>query len=137
MPADFGGVACPKPEPRARVTRRRQRTAAKVVRSVREQCVDRDGYCRIWNASPTLQFGGCAGDSQWAHLGESKRFKTRGKPAEERHTTAGTLMLCQRHHDMYDGRLHPRIAIEPQTDRGADGPMTYTSGRTQVCEVER
>lgn len=84
-----------------------RRQAAKVVKSVRAQCVERDGYCRLaqWPSSDRL-FSGltntCVGPSEWAHLGEHKRFKTRGQPATRRHTTAGSLMLCTRHHRDYD-----------------------------------
>ena len=34
------GVACPKPEPRKRVKARRDRQSAKVVKKVRETCVE-------------------------------------------------------------------------------------------------
>jgi hypothetical protein len=101
-----------KPEPRRRVKAREQRQAAKVVKSVRAQCVDRDGYCRIYQHrwiqgfGSTPRLGACEGASEWAHLGEKKRFKTRGQAPEIRHTTAGSLMLCAKHHDDYDeGRL--------------------------------
>jgi hypothetical protein len=48
----------------------------------------------------------CHGVSEWAHLGDKKRFKTRGQAPEIRHTTAGSLMLCQKHHADYDaGRM--------------------------------
>jgi hypothetical protein len=100
-----------KPEPRKRVKARKQRQEAKVVKSVRAQCVERDGYC----ATVTKQTNAadawtwmiqCDGVSEWAHLGDKKRFKTRGQAPEIRHTTAGSLMLCTKHHDDYDeGRM--------------------------------
>jgi hypothetical protein len=50
--------------------------------------------------------GLCDGVSEWAHLGDKKRFKTRGQAPEVRHTTAGSLMLCTKHHQDYDaGRM--------------------------------
>lgn len=99
-----------------------RRQAAKVVKSVRAQCVERDGDCRIgdWENNPCdchdgaltgdgEPVKGCEGRSEWAHLGEQKRFKTRGQPATTRHTTAGSLMLCTRHHRDYDaGRMEIR-----------------------------
>lgn len=134
----LGSSPQPKPEPRARVKGRAQRQARTVVNSVRSQCVARDGSCRIGQATQRFQqFGACDGASQWAHLGDSKRFKTRGQAPEIRHTTAGSLMLCARHHDGYDGRQPQRITIVAQTDRGADGPLTYAVDREQVVEVER
>jgi hypothetical protein len=104
----------PKPEPRKRVKGRKQRHAAKVVQSVRQQVVERDGYCRAMPGTyPTFigdkgraLVGLCDGVSEWAHLGDKKRFKTRGQAPEVRHTTAGSLMLCTKHHQDYDaGRM--------------------------------
>jgi hypothetical protein len=96
-------IALAKLEPRKRVKARKRRHAAKVVKSVRAQCVERDGYCRAgWDRPVAL----CHGVSEWAHLGDKKRFKTRGQAPEIRHTTAGSLMLCQKHHADYDaGRM--------------------------------
>lgn len=130
----LGSVPVPKPEPHAKVKRRRQRQEKKVVSAVREQCVERDGDCRIGRS--TRLFGACSGVPEWAHLGEKKRFKTRGLPPEIRHTTYGSLILCSGHHDAYDEH---RITITPQTDRGADGPMTFVSAdtRAQLIEVKR
>lgn len=119
-----------KPEPIARTKRRKQRQAAKLVKSVRAQCVDRDGYCRFgnWEDNPddwhsdALEGDECDGPSEWAHLGESKRFKTRGMDADARHTTAGSLMLCKRHHDRYDGRRKPKLSI---VENDANFPLTF------------
>jgi hypothetical protein len=59
-----------------------------------------------WHDDVLNEMSTCEGRSEWAHLGDQKRFKTRGKPPEERHTTAGSLMLCRFHHRAYDtGRL--------------------------------
>src|SRR6185436_4448492 len=69
----LGSQPCPKPEKRARVKRRRQRKEDLVEQRVRALCVERDGDCRIGNA--TKSFGLCSGESEWAHLGESRRFK--------------------------------------------------------------
>jgi hypothetical protein len=97
-----------KPEPRRRVKARKQRHAAKVAKSVRAQCVERDGWCRVHTDARKAGRGstGCEGWSEWAHLGDKKRFKTRGQSPELRHTTAGSLMLCVQHHADYDeGRM--------------------------------
>lgn len=117
-----------KPEPRARVKARKQRHAAKVVKSVRQQCMERDGYCRIgnWEDNPgdfhddALNSIFCEGRSEWAHLGEKRRFRTRGLLPERRHTTQGSLMLCTEHHQAYDAR---QLSITAMTDIGADGPL--------------
>lgn len=93
-------------------TRRRAKAAkdGRYARTIRAQVAERDGWCRVrrdgWTDAILMVFGACNGASEWAHLGDKKRFKTRGLPPEERHTTAGSLMLCEKHHDAYDeGRL--------------------------------
>lgn len=99
----------------------KRRREAPVIQRVREKCVERDGFCRLQELYlPT--FGRCAGVSEWAHLGESKRFKTRGMAPERRHTTGGSLMLCTKHHQMYDG--HELLILEVTAER-ADGPLEF------------
>lgn len=103
-----------------------KRLAAQVAAIVRALCVERDGYCRSVNTN-TMD---CRGVSQWSHFGEFKRARTRNQSAERRHNTAGSLMLCQRHHDAYAaGQLH----IDAQTDRGCDGPLTFTWNRPEAA----
>jgi hypothetical protein len=111
---------CPKPEPRRTAKARKAREEAAVKRQVRAACVRRDGACRIWRDHATWAFD-CDGPSEWAHLGDHRRSRTRGQDAEVRHTTAGSLMLCRRHHQQYDAH---RIEILPRTAQGADGPLT-------------
>jgi hypothetical protein len=90
--------------------------------------VRRDGYCRLAGVRPFT----CEGPSEWAHLGDHRRFKTQGRPSQERHTTAGSLMMCRAHHHAYDQHW---LRIEPMTDRGADGPMRwFYDTRTIVYE---
>lgn len=124
----------PKPEPRRRVKRRKQRQAAKVVKSVRAQVVERDGECRVFHALARMllskdrwSFQGvtpaiCNGESEWAHLHSHRRSQTRGQAAEKRHTTAGSLMLCRYHHQEYDAH---RLTITALTRKGADGPLKF------------
>lgn len=119
----FSGVLA-KPERRSAEKARGKRKATKVVKSVRARCVERDGYCRMLTDSGAYSVG-CAGPSEWAHLGDKKRFKTRGQPPEQRHTTAGSLMTCKRHHDAYDGRSVPGLDIIILTELGADGPLKF------------
>lgn len=113
--------AIPKPEPRKKVKGRKQRAAAKVVKSVRAQCVARDGVCRFSNQPVLLLvlLGACQGKSEWAHLGEHRRAKTRGMAPDVRHTTAGSLMLCTRHHAAYDRHDFDILA----SGRGADAAL--------------
>ena len=113
----------PKGEPVAKRKARKRRLASKVVESVRRQCVERDGDCRLgdWENNPDdvhdddLEGDFCEGRSEWAHLGDKKRFKTRGQAPEVRHTTAGSLMLCTKHHQDYD---QGRLAIEGDDANG-------------------
>lgn len=103
--------------PMAKARRAKTGKDMRMARKVRALVADRDGHCRIgdWELNPgdthddamsaegpDGHLGVCDGKSEWAHLGDKKRFKTRGLPPEERHTTAGSLMLCAKHHRMYD-----------------------------------
>ena len=109
------GQAAPKPAPRKRTTARKQRHEAAVKKSVRAQCVERDGYCRVSDSQ-------CGGLSEWAHLGAKKRARTRGMAPELRHTTGGSLMLCTVHHLWYD---RGQMQIVPLTLKGADGLLHF------------
>lgn len=105
MGIDYSGFAIPKPPPRKRLKARGDRAEAKVKKAVRAECVTRDGHCLIYTRLPgsiAVLLGPCDGESQWAHVGRHRRCFTRGLPPEERHTTAGSGMLCDRHHDAYD-----------------------------------
>jgi hypothetical protein len=93
---------------------------AAVIARIRAIVERRDVYCRIGKA--LCGIGRCAGALEWAHLGDHRRFKTRGLPPEERHTTRGTLMLCSQHHHDYDQH---RLEIEALTEREADGPLAF------------
>lgn len=107
-----------KPGPTARHRAKRRRAEAPVAAKVRAACVERDGYCRFMGLTQ------CAGPSQWAHLGEKKRARTRGMAPEARHTTTHSAMACERHHWLYDSG---KLAIG-MTERGADGPMRAQIG---------
>ena len=109
-----------KSSPRTAAKRRAEKKVAAVVRAA---CVERDGYCRWALASGTSSF--CEGASEWAHFGDSTRAKTRGMKPERRHTTAGSMMLCTKHHDALDGRRHPRLYLDALTAKGADGPVAF------------
>lgn len=89
----------PKPEPRSRIKRRKQREEAAVIRQVRAACVERDGYCALrgWG-----WVGLCNGPSEMAHLPSHRRSKTRGMAPEARHVVNGAVMLCRTHHAMLD-----------------------------------
>ncbi len=126
---DYSKLPLAKPEPHKRVKARKKRQEQKVIQEVRPQCVARDGYCRVYNK----RMGECSGESQWAHYGPYKRARTRGKPPEERHTTAGSLMLCVGHHDDYD---EERMKIEALTDRECNGPLKFEKDGVTYLEVE-
>ena len=116
---------------------RHQRSESSVIKDIRPQVALRDGWCRIAKGLPaSAPMGRCEGPSEWAHLGQHRRCHTRGMEPEERHTTGGSLMLCARHHRIYDGTIgQSRMHIEALTDRGADGPLRFTHG-TKVYEEQ-
>lgn len=109
----------PKPEKRKTTKARRKRVEGSVTTRVRAACVRRDGPCRLRGVAVV---GACAGPSQWAHVGVHRRFQTRGQSPALRHTTAGSCMLCQRHHEAYDAHL---FTIDGTT-AGADGNLVVT-----------
>ena len=106
-------------------TRRQMKTKADrdetaVEAAVRLLVKRRDGYCRVQYDGTV---GKCSGPSEWAHFGESRRFKTGNQAPEVRHTVEGSLMLCQKHHHAYDNyRLFIR-AIDPA--KGCEGPLVF------------
>ena len=136
---DYGVLAQPKGEPRARSKGRARRQEAALVQVVRPQCVARDGYCRISGAvaqalrmRPMLvswlvaTFGACAGASEWSHYNAShRRSKTRGMAPEQRHDRKHSLMLCTAHSGAYDQH---RMDIEELTPDGCDGPLRFSCG---------
>lgn len=125
-----GSIACPKPQygkQRRRQKRREERQAAGIVQDVRQHDVDRDGFCRLNRCPEALaQLGPHGQRSEWAHLGDKKRHKTRGLAPEDRHTTEGTAMICDAHHRGrrgYDGHAFEIEFADPKL--GADGPLIY------------
>lgn len=112
-------------------------TEAAVIARVRPIVMERDGHCRV--AKNLLSgLGPCEGRSEWAHLNRSRRCHTRGMAPDERHTTAGSVALCARHHRLFDGQFlsarTPRLFIEELSDRGADGPLRFTHGERSYEE---
>ncbi len=94
-----------------------------MIQRVRAECVERDGYCVFawWSVAHRMPrvVGACDGRSEWMHIEKHKRFKTRGMEPTERHTAVGSMMGCERHHDMYDsGEI--RLTL---TEAGAHGPI--------------
>lgn len=113
---DMTGFKFGKPTPRRILKGRKDRAEDQVKQQVRAQCVARDGDCRFQGIPPFV----CSGSSEWAHLGEKKRARTRGMKPEERHTTAGSFMACSLHHRLYD---LGRYQLEALTSDGADGVL--------------
>lgn len=115
----------------------------KAMRAAYEGASDRDGYCRLYvlDAAERVRvwsmFGNCFGRSEFAHIGDTRRFKTRGMAPERRHCREGGIMLCAGHHRVgacaYDLN---RMSIEELTDRRADGPLRFWSGDSVYEETE-
>lgn len=122
---------CPQPkgETRKQIKGREQRHEAKIKNDVRAECVVRDGYCRV----ETLAVKGdvrqwdppCSGWSEWCHLGDKKRARTRGMDPGIRHTTAGSLMMCQGHHAHYDHGLMFILGSDGEEATDANGPLNF------------
>ena len=124
----------PKGKTKLQLKALKDRQEGQIKKLVRAAVAVRDGYCRLATAlNPLAGYSDhfatvivaehlCEGPSQWAHFGDKKRARTRGMKPEVRHTTAGSLMLCQAAHDDYDqGRLH----ITALTRRGCDGRLKF------------
>lgn len=121
-------VSAPTPEPRLKFAKpekrrttkgRKDRAEVKVEQKVRAECVERDGDCRLKG----VDGANCRGESEWAHLDDKKRARTRGMAPEERHTAGGSLMLCTFHHASYD---NGGIDLEPLIQSvGANGRLGY------------
>lgn len=110
----------PKPEPRAAAKARKRINERAVIAAVRRQVVERDGYCLIGKLM-TPPFSECMGPSEWAHVGEHRRFRTVGQAPERRHTTMGSCMLCDRHHFVYDAHEFDIVPVDKAY--GMDGAI--------------
>lgn len=126
-------IGHPKPTPQRTVKARRGRLESKVAQAVRALVSLRDGDCRI---GPPLwpMFGECRGSSEWAHLNDCRRFRTRGMAPAQRHSTEGSLMLCTSHHNRLDMRARPIIDIRPMSSHGADGRLVIKCGELVYLE---
>ena len=135
-------MAFPKPRTRKSLKAKKDRAEVAVAKSVRAECVERDGhYCRIGfpvavsgDVLPDPRGGMdcCSGPSEWAHLGRHRRAHTRGMSPEKRHTTQGSLMLCRRHHHDYDAGL---MGIRALSLKWADGPLRFFIHRPKGITV--
>jgi hypothetical protein len=127
---DYSRLALPKPTPRRILKARKKRQESVVIRLTRASCVLRDGRCRLAGV-PGFS---CAGVPEWAHLGDTKRARTRGMKPEIRHMTAGSLMLCTTHHEDYD---KGRMRIDALTKDGANGGLAFVLRKNSFTYIER
>ncbi len=125
----MAGLRFAKGPTRARVKRKKQRAERAVIAAVRAAVVARDRTCRIFldemiDEDPTLWrlAADCCWPLEWAHLHSHRRAQTRGQAPEQRHTTAGSLMLCRWHHAELDAH---RLKITCLTKKGCDGPLKF------------
>ena len=119
---DYGDdFAFPKgPSPREiRDGKQKKERGAKIA--TREVVFRRDPACIVPEDSRWPH----SGPDEWAHLEEGKRARTRGRPAEERHTPRLSCRLCRGHHQKYDaGDMTPEFL----TKEKADGPIAWRVG---------
>ena len=121
-------------------TRRARKQATAVAEAarmaaVRRQVMQRERYhCRVgrWGVTQAL-FGECSGPLEWAHWGRYRRFLTRGWDPDARHCPAGSVCLCDRHHDDYDAT---RLAITALTPRECDGRLRFSRQGVEWEEPE-
>lgn len=109
----------------------KRKAESKVVADVRERVFRRDWRCRACAAGVPREYGMTFQEDQWAHLGNHRRFKTRGMAPEERHTTQGSMRLCDQHHHQYD---HHTLNIIMLTEAGADGPVRFERDGQEFVE---
>lgn len=110
--------------PAKRAKAKKDRAEAKVKKDVRAVVAERDGFCRLFSYAdlPNRLFGACEGESEWSHVGDFRRSKTRGMDPTVRHQSAHSVIFCTRHHVAYDQR---KFVICYRTERGADGPLRF------------
>lgn len=126
---DTSQLAHPKGRTRKQIKAKADRAEALVEKLTRAACVLRDGHCRMTAGGDDVFIGAvklmsmpCEGPSEWAHFGKKRRARTRGMQPEERHTTAGSLMLCQVMHRAYDSGW---LKITALTRHGCDGRLKF------------
>ncbi len=98
-------------------TRKQERAAAKrreakILSVVRLSVFERDGGCRYPNPPHD-------GPLELAHLEAWRRARTVNRPPEQRHARQGLIVLCRRHHSLYDGGLGTGKVFDIET--GGDG----------------
>jgi hypothetical protein len=116
---DYSKLAFPKQGPKKRDKRKRKAAEAKVVHAVREMVVERDQGCRACQ-----NMGRHPNGAGRIHMHEIVyRSATRGRPIEDRVSTANCVLLCEHHHaDIHAKRLE----VEPKnTPAGADGELVF------------
>ena len=128
-----------QPKPKRVSSRRREKDRERrrekcIIGDVRSEVDGRDGYCRLyvldaaWRAELFAMFGACRGASELAHFGRHRRARTRGQAPELRHTVAGSLKLCNGHHQSgtaaYDAGT---LLIEAVSGNGTNGRLTFST----------
>ena len=118
---DYSKLAFPKPVAKRSEKRKRKAKDSKVVQAVREQVVARDQGCRACRSLGQHPNG--LGRIQMHEI--VYRSATRGRPIEERVSTANCVLLCEHHH----ADLHAkRLAVSPRDIfNGADGDLLFRS----------
>lgn len=130
--AALGPGSLPKGPTRKTLKGRKTRAERVVKKSVRELCVERDGHCRVEFGTlnddieqlydDLIAHACCDSPSEWAHLKGARRSQTRGQAPERRHTTATSLILCRRHHQLEEAG---RLIVRPLTADGCNGPVRF------------
>lgn len=113
---------------RKRLKGRKDRTERLVKRTVRAECVVRDGPCLVLTRVGIV--GDCDGPSTWAHFRGHRRSQTRGLPPERRHDTRFSGMLCERHHTQEE---RGTFGVVYRTAEYANGPVGWAPREQKVA----
>jgi len=95
----------------------KKRADGKVKKSVREQCVERDGRCALRDWAYLIGF--CDGPAEHAHAVQRRQARTVNMPSTYRHMREHSFMACRFHHRAYDA--HKFAIVYADALLGMDG----------------
>lgn len=128
-------IGFPKPIKGAALLERRERSASRRSneQKIMQQAKRRDGnVCRI----PRCEYRTKDLPIDCCHM---RHRGAGGNPSGDRTVTPLLFAACRIHHGLYD---RGELDVQPQTDRGADGPMDWLmpnpiTGRMEVFASEK
>ncbi len=117
--AKKGIMMLPKGKTRKQEKAAVKRREVKILSAVRLSVFERDGGCRYPHDPHD-------GPLELAHLEPWRRSRTVNRPPEQRHLPEGLIVLCRRHHGLYDGGLGTGKVFDIETGKlGANGVCRF------------